>query len=279
VTEFLSLHDAVARFVSPGDSVALEGFTHLIPFAAGHEIIRQRLTDLTLIRMTPDLIYDQMIGCGCANRLVFSWGGNPGVGSLHRLRDAVENGWPRPLEIEEHSHSAMAQAYAAGAAGLPCAIFRGYLGSALRDVNPRIKSVTCPFTGETLAAVPALRPDVAIVHAQKADHRGNVLVRGIVGVQKEAVLAASRALATVEEVVDDLETTGTNAVVLPSWTLSAVAVVPGGARPSYAHGYYSRDNAFYVEWDAIARDRERFRTWIDEHVMSATDSARSAAVR
>jgi glutaconate CoA-transferase, subunit A len=279
VAEFLSLHDAVARFVSPGDSVALEGFTHLIPFAAGHEIIRQRLTDLTLIRMTPDLIYDQMIGCGCANRLVFSWGGNPGVGSLHRLRDAVENGWPRPLEIEEHSHSAMAQAYAAGAAGLPCAIFRGYLGSALRDVNPRIKSVTCPFTGETLAAVPALRPDVAIVHAQKADHRGNVLVRGIVGVQKEAVLAASRALATVEEVVDDLETTGTNAVVLPSWTLSAVAVVPGGARPSYAHGYYSRDNAFYVEWDAIARDRERFRTWIDEHVMSATDSARSAAVR
>jgi glutaconate CoA-transferase subunit A len=279
VTEFLSLHDAVARFVSPGDSVALEGFTHLIPFAAGHEIIRQRLTDLTLIRMTPDLIYDQMIGCGCANRLVFSWGGNPGVGSLHRLRDAVENGWPRPLEIEEHSHSAMAQAYAAGAAGLPCAIFRGYLGSALRDVNPRIKSVTCPFTGETLAAVPALRPDVAIVHAQKADHRGNVLVRGIVGVQKEVVLAASRAFATVEEVVDDLETTGTNAVVLPSWTLGAVAVVPGGARPSYAHGYYSRDNAFYVEWDAIARDRERFRTWIDEHVMSATDSARSAAVR
>ncbi|HEX2453204.1 MAG TPA: CoA-transferase [Vicinamibacterales bacterium] len=279
MTEFLSLHDAVARFVSPGDSVALEGFTHLIPFAAGHEIIRQRLTDLTLIRMTPDLIYDQMIGCGCANRLVFSWGGNPGVGSLHRLRDAVENGWPRPLEIEEHSHSAMAQAYAAGAARLPCAIFRGYLGSALRDVNPRIKSVTCPFTGETLAAVPALRPDVAIVHAQKADHRGNVLVRGIVGVQKEAVLAASRAFATVEEVVDDLETTGTNAVVLPSWTLGAVAVVPGGARPSYAHGYYSRDNAFYVEWDAIARDRERFRTWIDEHVMIATDSARSAAVR
>ena len=279
MTEFLSLHDAVARFVSSGDSVALEGFTHLIPFAAGHEIIRQRLTDLTLIRMTPDLVYDQMIGCGCAQRLVFSWGGNPGVGSLHRLRDAVEHGWPRPLEIEEHSHSAMAHAYAAGAAGMPCAIFRGYLGSDLPRVNPRIRSVACPFSGEILAAVPALRPDVTIVHAQKADRRGNVLVQGIVGVQKEAVLAASCAFATVEEVVDDLETTGTNAVVLPAWTLRAVAVVPGGARPSYAHGYYTRDNAFYVAWDAIARDRDRFRTWIDEHVMSATDSARSAAVR
>jgi len=280
VTEFLSLQDAVARFVSQGDAVALEGFTHLIPFAAGHEIIRQRLTDLTLIRMTPDLIYDQMIGCGCAKRLVFSWGGNPGVGSLHRLRDAVENGWPRPLEIEEHSHSAMAQAYAAGAAGMPCAVFRGYLGSGLRDVNPRIKSITCPFTGEILAAVPALRPDVTIVHAQKADRRGNVLVRGIVGVQKEAVLAASRAFVTVEEIVEDLETTGSNAVVLPSWTVGAIAVVPGGARPSYAHGYYGRDNAFYVEWDAIARDRDRFRAWIDEHVMSASDrTAGSAAVR
>jgi len=174
----------------------------------------------------------------------------------------------------------MAQAYAAGAAGMPCAIFRGYLGSGLRDVNPRITSIACPFTGETLAAVPALRPDVSIVHAQKADRRGNVLVRGIVGVQKEAVLAASRAVVTVEEVVDDLETTGTNAVVLPSWTVGAIAVVPGGARPSYAHGYYERDNAFYVEWDAIARDRDRFRAWIDEHVMSASDTtARSAAVR
>jgi glutaconate CoA-transferase, subunit A len=267
VAEFLSLHDAVARTVRPGDRVALEGFTHLIPFAAGHEIIRQRLTDLTLVRMTPDLVYDQMIGCGCARALVFSWGGNPGVGSLHRLRDAVEHGWPRPLELEEHSHSAMAHAYAAGAAGMPCAIFRGYVGSDLPSVNPRIRSVTCPFTGESLAAVPALRPDVTIVHAQKADRHGNVLINGIVGVQKEAVLAAARAVVTVEEVVDDLGTTGTNAVVLPSWTLTAIAVVPGGARPSYAHGYYARDNAFYVAWDSIARDRDRFRRWIDEHVM------------
>ena len=266
MAQLVSLPDAISRFVRSGDSVALEGFTHLIPFAAGHEIIRQRLTDLTLIRMTPDLIYDQMIGCGCARKLVFSWGGNPGVGSLHRLRDAVERGWPAPLEIEEHSHSAMANAYAAGAAGLPCAVFRGYRGSDLATVNPRIKSIDCPFTGERLAAVPALRPDVAIIHAQKADRAGNVLIAGIVGVQKEAVLSAARAIATVEEIVDDLGTTGTNAVVLPSWTLTAVAVAPGGAKPSYAHGYYARDNAFYTAWDAIARDRDRFRQWIDEHV-------------
>jgi len=267
MAELLPLPEAVSRFVRSGDSVALEGFTHLIPFAAGHEIIRQRLTGLTLIRMTPDVIYDQMIGCGCARKLVFSWGGNPGVGSLHRLRDAVERGWPVPLEIEEHSHAAMANAYAAGAAGLPCAVFRGYKGSDLIKVNTRIKSIVCPFTGEELAAVPALRPDVAIVHAQKADRAGNVLVRGIIGVQKEAVLSARRAaIATVEEVVDDLGTTGTNAVVFPSWTLAAVAVAPGGARPSYAHGYYSRDNVFYAAWDAIARDRERFRGWMEEHL-------------
>ncbi len=269
MAEFLTLHDAVSRFVRSGDSVALEGFTHLIPFAAGHEIIRQRLTDLTLIRMTPDLVYDQMIGCGCARRLVFSWGGNPGVGSLHRLRDAVERGWPRPLEIEEHSHSAMAHAYAAGAAGMPCAIFRGYIGSDLARVNPRIKSMVCPFTGDTLAAVPALKPDVSIVHAQKADRHGNVLISGIVGVQKEAVLAAQRAIVTVEEVVDELETAGTNAVVLPSWTVHAIVVAPGGARPSYAHGYYQRNNAFYTAWDEIARDRNRFLAWIDEEVMGA----------
>ena len=267
VAEIVSLAEAVARHVHPGDAVALEGFTHLIPFAAGHEIIRQHLTDLTLIRMTPDLIYDQMIGCGCARRLVFSWGGNPGVGSLHRLRDAVERGWPRPLEIEEHSHSAMAHAYAAGAAGLPCAVFRGYLGSDLPRVNPRIASITCPFTGERLAAVPAHRPDVAVIHAQKADHAGNVLLAGIIGIQKEAVLASRRAIVTVEEVVEDLGTTGTNAVVLPSWTITAIAHVPRGAWPSYAHGYYPRDNAFYTAWERISRDRDRFADWIGEHVM------------
>ncbi len=269
MADFLTLRDAVSRFVRPGHTVALEGFTHLIPFAAGHEIIRQEVTGLTLIRMTPDLIYDQMIGCGCATKLIFSWGGNPGVGSLHRLRDAVERGWPRPLDIEEHSHSAMAHAYAAGAAGMPCAIFRGYLGSDLARVNPRIRTIACPFTDEALTAVPAIRPDLTIIHAQKADRAGNVLITGIIGVQKEAVLCAKRAVATVEEVVDDLGTTGSNAVVLPSWTLAAVVLAPGGARPSYAHGYYARDNAFYAAWDAIARDRDRFRAWMDEHVRQA----------
>jgi glutaconate CoA-transferase subunit A len=269
VADFLTLREAVARYAKPGSRVALEGFTHLIPFAAGHEIIRQGISDLTLIRMTPDLIYDQMIGAGCAAKLIFSWGGNPGVGSLHRLRDAVEHEWPRPLELEEHSHAAMAHAYAAGAAGMPCAVFRGYVGSDLPSVNRNIRTIACPFTGEMLAAVPALRMDTTIIHAQKADRDGNVLVTGIVGVQKEAVLAAEHAVVTVEEIVDDLGTTGTNAVVLPSWSLDAIALAPGGARPSYAHGYYQRDNAFYVAWDAIARDRGGFRRWIDAHVMSA----------
>jgi glutaconate CoA-transferase, subunit A len=267
MSELTTLSDAISRFVRSGDTVALEGFTHLIPFAAGHEIIRQRLADLTLIRMTPDILYDQMIGSGCARRLVFSWGGNPGVGSLHRFRDAVERGWPRPLEIEEHSHSAMAHAYAAGAAGMPCAIFRGYRGSDLPKVNSNIKFITCPFTGEALAAVPAHRPDVTIIHAQKADRAGNVLVEGIIGVQKEAVLAAQKTIVTVEEIVDRFEGLGPNAVILPSWTIHAIAPVPGGAHPSYAHGYYARDNAFYVAWDAISRDRDIFERWIREHVI------------
>lgn len=266
MSEFLSLEDAVTRIVRPGDTVALEGFTHLIPFAAGHEIIRQRITDLTLVRMTPDLLYDQLIGTGCARKLVFSWGGNPGVGSLHRLRDAVERQWPHPLELDEHSHSAMAHAYAAGAAGMPCALFKGYRGTDHASVNPNIRTIACPFTGESLAVVPSLRPDVAVVHAQKADRRGNVLFEGIIGVQKEAVLASKRSLVTVEEVVDVLAPPGANAAILPSWTITAIAVVPGGARPSYAHGYYARDNAFYVAWDTIARDRTTFLHWIDEHV-------------
>lgn len=277
MTAFLALPDAIAAHVHDGDVVALEGFTHLIPFAAGHEIIRQRRRDLTLLRMTPDLIYDQMIGTGCARRLVFSWGGNPGVGSLHRLRDAVERGWPRPLEIEEHSHAAMAAAYAAGAAGLPCALLRGYIGSDLIGKHPHIRHVECPFTGELLAAVPALRPDVGIVHAQRADRAGNVLIEGIVGVQKEVVLASRRSIVTVEEIVDDLRAPGPNAVVLPHWTIAAVVAAPGGARPSYAQGYYGRDNAFYTAWDAISRDRDTFAAWIEEHVLNET-SVGGAAV-
>jgi glutaconate CoA-transferase subunit A len=268
VAKFKSLKDAVAANLRDGDTAAFEGFTHLIPTAAVHEAIRQGRKDLTLIRMTPDLVYDQMIGMGMVRKVIFSYAGNPGVGLLRRLRDAVENGWPQPLEIEEHSHAAMATAYAAGAARLPCGIFRGYLGSELTRVNPRIQTVRCPFTGEELAAVPALRPDVTVIHAQKADRSGNVLISGIVGVQKEAALAATRAvIVTVEEVVDNLGTEGTNAVVLPSWTIHAIAEAPGGARPSYAHGYYQRDNAFYTAWDEIARDREGFRAWIDREIM------------
>jgi glutaconate CoA-transferase subunit A len=264
---FLSLAEAVEDCIRDGDSVALEGFTHLIPYAAGHEIIRQRKRRLTLIKMTPDLIFDQLIGMGCADKLVFSWGGNPGVGSLHRFRDAVENDWPAPLAIEEHSHAAMANAYEAGAAGLPCAIFRGYIGVDLPKVNPRIRHLTCPFTGETLAAVPAHRPAVAVIHALKADLAGNVLLEGIVGVQKEAVLAAKRSIVTVEEIVDDFGPRSFNAVILPGWTVGAIVAVPGGAYPSYAQGYYKRDNAFYIAWDAIARERETFLAWMRANVL------------
>ncbi len=267
MSRFLSLAEAVAETIRDGDSVAMEGFTHLIPHAAGHEIIRQRKRRLTLIRMTPDLIYDQLIGMGCVAKLVFSWGGNPGVGSLFRLRDAVENGWPNPIEIEEHSHAAMANAYEAGAAGLPCAIFRGYIGVDLPKVNPRIKRITCPFTGEELAAVPAHRPDVAVIHALRADRAGNVLLEGIVGVQKEAVLASKRSIVTVEEIVEDFGPRNLNAVILPSWTVSAIAVVPGGAYPSYAQGYYARDNAFYIDWEPIARDRAGFLHWMKQNVL------------
>lgn len=278
MAKIMSLQAAIEGHVHDGDSVALEGFTHLIPFAAGQEIIRQGRRGLTLIRMTPDLIYDQMIGMGCASKLVFSWGGNPGVGSLHRLRDAVENGWPQPLAIEEHSHAAMANAYDAGAAGLPLALFRGYIGNDLPKVTATIKHVDCPFTGERLAAVPALRPDVTIVHAQKADRAGNVLFEGIVGVQKQACLAARRAVVvTVEEIVDELAA-GPNATVLPSWVVTAVVAVPGGAYPSYAHGYYQRDNSRYKQWNVISRDRDSFLAWMREHVMQgASDTAAGAS--
>jgi glutaconate CoA-transferase, subunit A len=262
-----SLADAIATVVHDGDTVALEGFTHLIPHAACHEIIRQGRKNLTLIRMTPDLVYDQMIGMGCVAKLVFSWGGNPGVGSLHRFRDAIENGWPQKLEIEEHSHAAMANAYEAGAAGLPCAIFRGYIGGDLPKVNPKIKRITCPFTGEELAAIPAHRPDVAVIHAQRADKAGNVMIEGVLGVQKEAVLASKRSVVTVEEIVDELPERSLNAVVLPHWTVGNIAAVPGGAFPSYAQGYYPRNNSFYKAWDDIAKDRDSFHAWMKANVL------------
>jgi glutaconate CoA-transferase subunit A len=270
VAELVSLAEAVEDLVHDGDVVALEGFTHLIPHAAGHELIRQRRRDLTLVRMTPDLVYDQLIGMGCARKLVFSWGGNPGVGSLHRFRDAVENGWPAPLELDEHSHAGMAARYAAGAANLPFGVLRGYAGTDLAARSHAVASIACPFTGEELTALPALRPDVGVVHAQRADSGGNVQFWGIVGVQKEAVLASRRVIVTVEEVVDELDPLP-GAVVLPSWVVDAVCVAPRGAHPSYAHGYYDRDNAFYIAWDAISRDRNAFTAWMQRHVLETAD--------
>ncbi len=268
----LSLKEAITAHVRDGQTLALEGFTHLIPFAAGHEIVRQGRRDLHLVRMTPDIVYDQMIGAGCARALTFSWGGNPGVGSLYRLRDAVENGWPASLAIHEHAHAGMAAAYTAGASKLPFGLLRGSLGTDLPGVNDEIRTVTCPYTGETLTTVPALRPDVTILHAQRADRHGNVLMRGIVGIQKEAALAARVLLVTVEEIVDDLGAT-MNALVLPHWVVTALSCVPGGAWPSYAQGHYPRDNAFYQAWDTVSRDRESFTRWMARHVLDTADHA------
>lgn len=266
-SRFVTLAEGVEEVVRDGDRIAFEGFTHLIPFAAGHEVIRQRRKELELVRMTPDLIYDQMVGCGMARKLVFSWCGNPGVGSLHRVRDAIERGWPTRIEYEEHTHAGMAAAYDAGAANLPFGVLRGFCGGDLVRVNPNIRWVTCPFTGEDLGAVPAMRLDAAVIHAQQADADGNVLVEGIIGVQKEAALSAKRVLVTVEERVATLRRMSPNACIIPGWIIDAIAVVPGGAFPSYAHGHYPRSNAFYVAWDRISRDRNGFNAWIAYNVM------------
>ncbi len=279
MAKFQSLKEAITENLRDGDTVAFEGFTHLIPHAAAHEAIRQGVKDLTLIRMTPDIIYDQMIGMGLVKKVIFSYAGNPGVGLLRRMRDAIENSWPRAIETEEHSHAAMANAYEAGAAGLPCTVFRGYRGAGLKEVNPSIKSITCPFTGEELAAVPAHQPDVAIIHAQKANRRGDVLVEGIIGVQKEAVLASRRSVVTVEEIVEDFDDLHPNLCVLPHWTISSIAHVPGGAHPSYTHGYYDRDNAAYLEWDKISADRDLFTAWMRENVLEAGPEAFASRVK
>lgn len=271
MAEFMSLREAVATHLEDGMTAAFEGFTHLMPYAAAHEAIRQKRRDLTVVRMTPDVIYDQMIGMGCVSKMVFSYAGNPGVGLLRRLRDSLENDWPHRIEIVEHSHAALAHAYEAGASKLPFAVLRGYVGADLPKVNPEIREITCPFTDEVLAAVPAINPDVTFIHALKADRKGNILIEGIVGVQKEAVLAARRAVVTVEEVVDGFDA-HPNALVLPHWTVDAVIHVPGGAHPSYAHGYYPRDNAAYIEWDGIAADRDVFLAWMEENVLAVDES-------
>jgi glutaconate CoA-transferase subunit A len=244
-----------------------EGFTHLIPFAAGHEIIRQRKKDLILCRLTPDLIYDQMIAAGVAGKLVFSWAGNPGVGSLHGLRRAVEKALPRSIELEEYSHFGMVARLMAGASGLPFMPLRNYRGTDLPRVNTSIRSVQCPFTGEELAAVPPLKPDVTIVHAQRADVHGNTQIWGLMGVQKEAAFAADKVIVVVEEVVDE-ETirSDPNRTLIPGVIVNAVVHEPWGAHPSYVQGYYDRDNAFYVEWDGTARTEEGMLRYLDEWV-------------
>ena len=269
------MRDAVARFVRDGDTVVIEGFTHLICFAAGHEIIRQGRRDLVLCRLTPDLIYDQMIAAGCARRVVFSWAGNPGVGSLHAFRRAVEGKAGSPaLEIEEYSHFGMVARLSAGAARLPFWPLRDYDGTDLPAANPRIKSVLCPYTGERLATVPALNPDVTIVHAQRADAEGNTQIWGLLGVQKEAAFASKRVIVVVEELVSsDVVRADPNRTIIPGVIVSAVVVEPWGAHPSYAQGYYDRDNDFYVAWEAISREPTRLAGYLDEFVRGVPDRA------
>ncbi len=270
MTKIIPLAEAVGNLIKDGSAVAMEGFTHLIPHAAGHEVIRQNKKDLTLYRMTPDVIYDQLIGAGAVAKLVFSWGGNPGVGSLHRLRDAVENGWPRPLEIVEHTHAAMAAAYVAGASDLPFGIIQGVAGIDLHEHNDSVRWIESPFDGSRVLAVAAHRPDVTVIHAQRADRAGNVQLWGIVGIQKEAAMAAKNLIVTVEEIVDRIESVP-GEVVLPHHVVTAVCHAPGGAHPSYAQGYTRRDNTFYAAWDGISRDRDRFGEWIGRHVRGTTD--------
>ncbi|HXT01640.1 MAG TPA: CoA-transferase [Elusimicrobiota bacterium] len=265
--------DAIAELVRDGDTVVIEGFTHLICFAAGHEIIRQKKKDLTLARLTPDLIYDQMIEAGVAKKLVFSWAGNPGVGSLHAFRRAVE-AKPPTLEIEEYSHFGMVARLSAGAANLPFWPLRNYTGTDIPASNPLIKSVDCPYTGEKLATVPALRPDVTIVHAQRADSNGNTQVWGLMGVQKEAAFASKRVIVVVEELVDEkVIRQDPNRTLIPGLQVDAVVVEPWGAHPSYAQGFYDRDNDFYAAWDKIAREPGSFKKYLDEFVYGVKDRA------
>jgi len=276
VPEIVTLSEAIAELVPDGASVAMEGFTHLIPHAAGHELIRQGRRDLVLHRMTPDLIYDQLIGVGAASTLVFSWGGNPGVGSLHRFRDAVENGWPRPLELVEHTHATMAAGYVAAASHLPFTVVRGAPGAQVPSHPTRARWLESPFDNGRVLAVRAHHIDVTVVHAQRSDRAGNVQLWGIIGIQKEAVMAARRVIVTVEEIVDEL-TALPGAIVLPKRLFTAVCLVPNGAYPSYAQGYAQRDNAFYKAWDAISRDRDGFAAWIDRHVRGTANMAEHLA--
>jgi glutaconate CoA-transferase subunit A len=261
------MRDAVAALVHDGDVVAIEGFTHLICFAAGHEMIRQRKRDLTLARLTPDLIYDQMVAAGVARKLVFSWLGNPGVGGLHAIRRRVENADPEPLELEEYSHFGMVGRYTAGASNLPFYPLRSYFESDLPKANPLIRPIRSPYGEETVYAVPPLKPDVTIVHAQRADAAGNTQMWGLLGCQKEAAFAADRVIVVVEELVDEtVIRADPNRTVIPGLIVDAVVVEPWGAHPSYVQGAYDRDNRFYLEWDAISREAATTQAWLDEWV-------------
>ena len=267
MSKVATMKDAVADLVRDGDTVAIEGFTHLICFAAGHEIIRQKKRDLTLCRMTPDVIYDQMIGAGVAKKLVFSWLGNPGVGSLHAIRRRVENADPAPLEIEEYSHFGMVCRYVAGASNLPFFPIRSYYESDIPKVNPRIVPITSPYDGTEVYVVPPLNPDVAIVHAQRADVNGNAQIWGLLGCQKEAAFAAKRVVVVCEEVVDEsVVRADPNRTVIPGLIVDAVVEEPFGCHPSYAQGYYDRDNRFYMDWEARSKDPEPLAAWLKEWV-------------
>ena len=260
------MRDAVAELVRDGDTVAIEGFTHLIGFAAGHEIIRQQRRDLTLCRLTPDLVYDQMVAAGVARKLVFSWLGNPGVGSLHAIRRQTEGDSPS-LELEEYSHFGMVARYTAGAMNLPFFPLRSYTDTDLPVANPLIRPIDSPYGDESIYAVPPLKPDVTIVHAQRADAAGDTQVWGLLGCQKEAAFAAERVIVVVEELVDEsVIRADPNRTILPGLVVDAVVVEPFGAHPSYAQGYYDRDNAFYLEWEQISRDESALKAWLDEYV-------------
>ena len=270
-SKVVTMREAIATHVRDGDTVVIEGFTHLICFAAAHEIIRQKRRNLTLCRLTPDLIYDQMIAAGCARKLVFSWAGNPGAGSLHAFRRAAEGKGP-PLELEEYSHFGMVARLSAGAARLPFWILRNYMGTDLPEVNHQIRTITCPYTGEILATVPALNPDVTILHAQRADAQGNAQIWGLLGVQKEAAFASRHVIVVVEELVDESTIRADpNRTLIPGLIVDAVVVEPWGAHPSYAQGYYDRDNEFYIGWERISRDSASLDRYLEEYVYGVAD--------
>jgi len=270
--KLMPMSQAIARFVHDGDTIAIEGFTHLICFAAGHEIIRQEKRDLVACRLTPDLIYDQMIAAGCVRKLVFSWAGNPGVGPLNALRRAVEERQPQPIELEEYSHFGMAMRFFAGASKLPFMPLRSYRGSDLPKVNPQIRTITCPYTGEELNTVPALHPDVAILHAQRADANGNAQIWGLLGVQKEAAFAAKNVIVVVEELVEEtVIRADPNRTVIPGMIVDAVVVEPFGAHPSFAQGYYDRDNDFYLKWNDVSKDEQKLQAYLEEWVFGVPD--------